>query len=384
MKTIMRTAVLLTALLVIGNSFRVRAGEGAPIFLFTNDDQFLSANTTTGFSVVGITLTPIPGSPFLTGGTSNGEGDWALHTVMPVRISSRQVCVFVSDNESNDVAGFSMNRSSGVLTAASGSPYATGGTGNPNGIGLAATLDKHYLIAANSDSRNFSVLSIQADCSLVLDQMYPAKGVTSGMELTRDGKFLIVAYDDYMIDSYTIGPGATLSENGPFKAAGVADGVDITCNSRVAIFGDDGLETAVEAFQISANGTLTEVPGSPFKFKSGESSAVPVLNLRRDELFVSNQSSESVMALRLQSSLPHVTLVPGSPFASAGGGLPADMAVSPDGNTLFLASWLPNITVWQIQADGTIVNAPGSPVQTGRPTPALLSLAVFPQQTCTP
>src|SRR5258705_2906878 len=96
-------------------------------FVYTNDDVF-GPNTVSGFAVAGNgALTPVPGSPFLTGGTGAGGGLFASNRAA---ICSAEKLVYVSNAVSNDVSGFSVNPSTGRLALVPGSPFPTGGSGH--------------------------------------------------------------------------------------------------------------------------------------------------------------------------------------------------------------------------------------------------------------
>src|SRR5262249_22108191 len=135
-------------------------------------------------------LTPVPGSPFLTGGAAIA-GFFASNRITVGTVGNY---LYVANNTSNNVSAFSINPATGVLTSVPGSPFATGGSGM-NGMSLAATPDGKYLIAANSTSNNASVYSIAANGALTAIPGSPfALGLSpDGIKITPNGKFLIVA-----------------------------------------------------------------------------------------------------------------------------------------------------------------------------------------------
>jgi 6-phosphogluconolactonase len=369
------------------------SAKSSPQYLYTNDNAEFNGNTSSGYSVSGATLTLIPGSPFATGGTATGGGAPGLATIVNVALTPTEQCVYVSDDQSYDVAAFVITPSSGALTPTAGSPFATGGSGNPGGIGLAATADHKYLFAANTTAQNTAVFDIQSDCSLQLSQLYTAHGAFSGMTVTPSGQFLVASYATQgtdAIDTYTIGAGGALTENGPFNASGVPNGVLSSCNSKVAVFGDigegTGKGTEIEAFSISARGGLAPIAGSPFLFNSGDESLDIIMNVATNELFVSNLYSRTVSALDIHKARPYLTLQKNSPFNDPGVGTPGGLALSANGKVLFVAQGgdsSPEIVVYNVNADGTLTNANGSPVKTGRPI-GLESLVTVPAPACAP
>src|SRR5262249_54199399 len=119
-------------------------------------------NSVSAFSVgADGALSPVPGSPFATGG--NGRGFAAFFA------SKRNVVVgnflYAANNVINDLSAFSINPATGVLTAVPGSPFATGGDAR-SGMSLTATPDKKFLIATNGSSRTITVFNLAANGAL--------------------------------------------------------------------------------------------------------------------------------------------------------------------------------------------------------------------------
>jgi 6-phosphogluconolactonase (cycloisomerase 2 family) len=71
----------------------------------------------------GGTPTPVAGSPFQSGGT----------TAETVAIDNTNNLLFVANSDSRNISVFSINPTTGALTAVSGSPFATGDTGGSIG-----------------------------------------------------------------------------------------------------------------------------------------------------------------------------------------------------------------------------------------------------------
>jgi hypothetical protein len=82
-------------------------------------------------------LTPLPGSPFLTGGTgvgpAPGGGDAQWDSDQEVVINPAGTLLFAVNGNSNNISAFNLN-ADGTLSAVAGSPFASGGT-QPASIG---------------------------------------------------------------------------------------------------------------------------------------------------------------------------------------------------------------------------------------------------------
>ena len=132
-------------------------------FVYVNN-QPSAANSISAFSAgAGGALTPVPGSPFATGGTGFGSFYYASNGIAATTVGN---FLFAVDGQSNDIAAFSINTTTGALTAVPGSPFAYGAAGaNPSGISLAVTPDGKFLYAgdggngSSGDVWGFSIAS---------------------------------------------------------------------------------------------------------------------------------------------------------------------------------------------------------------------------------
>src|SRR5215468_3297313 len=92
-------------------------------FVYTNNELF--TNSVSAFSVAANgALTPVPGSPFLTGGIGFG-GLFASNGITTAIVKN---FLYAANGGSDNVSAFSVDPATGVLTAVPGSPFPTGGT----------------------------------------------------------------------------------------------------------------------------------------------------------------------------------------------------------------------------------------------------------------
>jgi 6-phosphogluconolactonase (cycloisomerase 2 family) len=100
------------------------------------------SNNVSVFSVAGDgSLSPVPGSPFPAGGAPSSA---ATNQVMPLSFA------YVSNPESNDVAGYSIDGASGALTPLPGSPFSAGT--RPASVAMEAGGNFVYVVNAGSNS----------------------------------------------------------------------------------------------------------------------------------------------------------------------------------------------------------------------------------------
>jgi 6-phosphogluconolactonase len=369
------------SLLLVLSALRL-AGQGS--FVYINND-IVGPNSITGLSAAADgSLTPLPGSPFMTAGTGAGGDLSASNSVTSVVVKD---FLYASNSGSNNVSAFSIDTSSGVLTPVPGSPFATGGLFGTGGISLTATPDGQFLIAANLFLNIITVYSVAANGTLAQVAGSPFAGgpggESDGIKVTPDGKFLVVAQPLASgVTMFSISATGELSpvSGSPFPALGFAAGVDCDCNSSHIFAGDaNRINTQVSVFNVGQNGALSQISGSPFT-SSGVNSNVAVLSPDDQSLFVSNQDSATVTVFRVAGN-GGLTLVPGSPFAAPGALFPSGMATNQAGTFLYLASANSRVYGYSIAANAALSPLPGSPFGTGAGG-FPLSLTVFPPKSC--
>jgi 6-phosphogluconolactonase (cycloisomerase 2 family) len=267
-------------------------------FIYTNDNLANQTNSTTALKVNKKGAVKVI-KTYSTGGKSTGSSSYFALVPLAVSRIKRSNCLFVSNGGDSTIAAFTITASTGRLRAVKGSPFSDGDSGGQRyGIGLAVGANR-LLFAGNSSAGNISVLKISPTCALEVANTYAVAGSPDGMKVTPNGKYLIVSYlglvDSFQID-YTKGE---LTELGPFSPKGAAAGVDISCDSTTAYFGDAASHTQVEAFSISSSGELAEL--NNFTNSNGQNSNNVLLSADRKKLYVSNTQSGQVTVLKVGS-----------------------------------------------------------------------------------
>jgi 6-phosphogluconolactonase len=355
-------------------------------FVYTNNDRI--PNSISAFSAAANgALSPVPGSPFLTGGNGVGGGFFASNRITTAVVKD---FLYVANGGSNTVSAFSINPTTGFLAAVPGSPFATGGVADGPGMSLTATPDNKFLIAANGASMTITVFSIAANGALsqVPGSPFPsgAAGPLASAKVTSDAKFLTVtsAPGNVSVFSITATGGLLLTPGSPFPDPGAA-GIDCNCASTQLDVALNGAASAkVDVLNISPlSGVLSRIPGSPFT-GPGSNSNVAVLSPDDSELFVSNQGNNTVTVFSVAAN-GSLTVVPGSPFPAPGAIAPSGMATNQAGTLLYAADLNNLISGFSVAANGALTPVPGSPFSNGFPGGfGLLSLTVFPAKNCCP
>jgi len=342
-------------LFLAGVGFVVYAAEvQAQQYLYTNDNVSSGDNSTTALTVSpkGV-LKAIKTYP--TGGKSAESGYFALSPITSAR-TALGTCLFVSNGGNSTIAAFQVDLFDGMLTAVKGSPFSDGESSDQHfGVGLAA--GGSLLFAGNTVNNSISVLRIDSECSLTLLTKVAVPGSPAGMKVTPDDKFLIVAYigqvDSFSIDFAT----GQLKEIGPFTPEGSAAGVEISCDSSTAYFGDAAANTQVEVFTISSAGTLHE--SQNFTNSHGESSNNVLLSEDGTHLYVSNTMSNEITTL---SDSGGTLRYDNSVKLNKPGLYALGLTMGKSGRDIFVSEEKNPEAIGVLATDGnTVVEVPGSP-----------------------
>ena len=325
-------------------------------YIVTNDNASGSTNSATVLKVSNTGQVKVL-QTYPTGGPAAGGAFFALTGVATAHVGTN-TCVFVSNGGNSTIAAFTLSTTTGVLTAVAGSPFSYGVTGaQTSGIGLAVAANK-FLYAGNSISVSISAIRISSACALKGLKTYTVAGPPDGLKVTPNGKYLIAAYLG-QVDSFQINPtSGALTETGPLAAQGTSAGVEISCDSSTAYFGDAGTDIQIEAYSISSSGQLALL--NNFTDSHGVNSNGVQLSPDGSTLYVSNTMSAQVTALTTSPggglSFANIVTVNGSPTFLL------NLAFGRSGKNLFLSEVASEEEVGSFAASGaTLTEVTGSP-----------------------
>jgi 6-phosphogluconolactonase (cycloisomerase 2 family) len=308
------------------------------------------------------TLTLLPGSPFLTGGSGGFSQD-----VGAVDIVVAGQRLYATNAITNTVAAFDIN-SDGSLTTIPGSPFPTLGT---RPVGIAINSAGTRLFAADFVSNNVAVFDIASNGALTLVLAAPFAVAAGPLDLEIDSanSLLFASHNGGSVGVYTIAGSGSLSPiiGSPFLAAGGERGLDVNAAATRLYVADSTVNT-VSGFNIGGGGTLTAVAGSPFA--AGTEPTGVLFHPSLDVLYVSNDMSNDVSAYTITPATGTLTPLGGSPF-SAGSNGTAGMVIDSKSNRLFAVNGGSNpspgrsVSVFDIGAGGALTAVAGSPFSTG-------------------
>jgi 6-phosphogluconolactonase (cycloisomerase 2 family) len=318
-------------------------------FVFVNN-QGATTNNINGYSVAADgTLTALAGSPVATGGLGANA---ACSSVNRLALSAGNNLLFVSNGGDQTISAFAIDPTSGALTAAAGSPFASGLTLDAcGGISLAASPDGQFLMASsNGQIKTFSIGAggVLSALSTATNSVVP----NSGMKISANGQFLAVS-NGTSVSVYTInGDGSLTAVAGsPFAETGTATlaGLDFSSTSGL-LYGAEASATGAfaDAWTVGTSGALSAVAGSPFSTTAINSNVV-LLSPNDSFLFASNTGSASISSygVGLGGALTGV-----SSFGALHA--PVGMATDRSGSLLYVADDTFGVAVFSISGAGSL------------------------------
>jgi len=360
-------------------------------YVITNDSQPFSGNSTSVFKVVG------SGLSFVTTISTGGVGRSSTFASPGINITrtSNSACLYIAD------AGSSKTYPNGDIAAINQSLNVVGNfvgsstdSGTDKGIGL-ATSKKGFLYAAYSTSQTIGTFKINSNCSLTFIGDTPAVGIRNGgpdgIRVDPTGNILVVTFNEGTIASYNVSSGLAVS-NGDAQLSTCnltigtdPSGVDLTADSKFAIFGQFSNHTDVDVSPI-VGGKLTTTACYPNVGTGGSSDNVW---LSPDEtlLYIANTLSGQVTAAKFNKNTGAV--LPGSTSAALKNylitwfslGRVATLKTTGNGSAIFVAESGAGLTssigILKVNANGTLTEIPSSPV-TVSGSPFLSSIAAYP------
>lgn len=290
--------------------------------------------------------------------------------------------VYTNDNASpsttgapNTVSAFRAN-SDGSLTLLAGSPFATGGDGS-NGGSISAndiaivprTSSLSLLYAVNQGDGTISAFTINpgtGNLTLLAGSPFLIDGLSGDFSIapSPNGAFLFVTDDSAtVIRAYSISATGTLSQipGSPFQTGNSWLGLKVSANGRFLLAGETSGNGGVGVFSIEPNGSMRAVAGSPFA-GSGPSTGVTVNCASTLAFHIDNQQAIDVYNMSSDGSL---NPLPGSPFQTVTG-FNAGLTLSPNNQSLFVTDPFGNngasdISSFAVGKGGALTPAPGSP-----------------------
>ena len=291
--------------------------------------------------------------------------------------------LYVNDNTAgaNTIAGFDRH-ADGTLTPIPGSPFPTGGAGTGHGIGaqgaLQQTSDGRYLIAVDAGSNQISVLRVGPDGSL---KAVGGGSVDSGglepLSIAVHGNLVYVANAGSGGSNYTgftLNPGGHLRPlaNSTYTLPDAASPGDVLFNGDgTKLVGTRVGTSQIDSFSVGSDGLLTAAAGSPFTAQGLGPFGSEFRPTDPAQLFVSNAhdgAGNGTVSAFSDASDASLSSIGASPYPDAQTA-PCWVEISHDGNYLFAVNTgSGSVSRYAIATDGSLSllgSTPISGTQTG-------------------
>lgn len=319
-----------------------------------------------------------------TGGFGEGGGYFSTASAGAV-ITGMTGCLFAYDTGSSDIAGFTVNLAALQLKQ-------VGNFSNPAliaqfpGGSLALSPNGSFLYATYATSENIGAWAVNSDCSLTFIAAYQAGAGADfydGIKVTPNGLDLLVSAPDFgaaelFSINQTTGALADLGalyfshylsecsgRNSCFPA-----GIDITHDSKVALFGNYGLSApsllaaAIEPkrlkdatyFSLANAAGLSNNATVPFLSTTAYNGSGP--------LYVGMSgtgagSQPGVVTASFSEAAKSITVTTATAINSTN---QYDGLIAASGNLLIVSEWYNSLQVFTINADGTLTPTSQGPV----------------------
>jgi 6-phosphogluconolactonase (cycloisomerase 2 family) len=338
-------------------------------------------------------LTPLPGSPFLTGGTGVGPAangaDAQWDSDQEVVINPEGTLLFAVNGHSNNFAVFDLN-SDGTLTPITGSPFASGGPQpasfgyKDNALGAAVSM----MVVVNKDADplqtptapNYTTFTVSSSGVPTLNAgstfTLPV-GAAPGQALIRRGAptgFFGVEFMSGKISSYKLNRSGILTTTNSLTVPGpkpVDVGAVLHPTVRglyLALPGDQ----QIAVYSYNTTGTLRFLRTVA---NSGNTVCWLAVNAAGTRLYSSEPVSGTISVYDLTN--PKIPVQLQHLAVSGTGATPAHMRLDPTGNFLYVLDRLAVLHVLNVNTDGTVTENL-TPYNLGLPTGTVpLGLAVL-------
>ena len=379
-----------TATFTVGGTVSGLTGLGLVLQNNAANDLPVSANGSFTFSsavasggAYAVTIKTQPSSPSQTCSLSAATGTVTSSNVTSVVVTCVPVSTgsgkfgYVTNEGSNNISAYSINATTGAMTAIAGSPFAAGA--GPSAVAISPS--GRFLAVGNLNSNNVSVYTIDSSTGVLTPIAGSpfATGLTpTSLSFSTNGSFLyVVNIQSETISAFTVNATSgvlTAVAGSPF-AAGPLSGtlpntIVVEPSGKFALVANQA-GNSVSVFNINATtGALSHAAGSPFVLASGSSPTSLALGAGGKFVYTSGgtTTNRKINALSLNATSGALTALAGSPLA-----ITSDHDIGSDLAGSFLYSTVGStLGAYAIdQSSGALTAVAGSPFAAGTATQSM-------------
>jgi 6-phosphogluconolactonase (cycloisomerase 2 family) len=331
-------------------------------------------NTTSNVTIYTIdpldgTLTAVTGSPVASGGTG----------AVDIAITPDGNFAYVANTTSGDIGIFTVDATGLLIPNTTSALLSTGGV--PQALAIDPTGQWLYMISKEA-SGSVSLFSIESDGTLSAvncstTATCPAGNMPESIAIDPTGQYISVANSSgntmnlYGINQTT---GQLLSTSGlitrsmPSSVSYYVDTAEVTVTPRFAYVGNYN-GNSVSAYAITASSGALSTIGIPTG-TAGKPTAVAT-DLAQSMLYVTNETTDNVSAFSINSSSGALTEIAGSPFNIETNPTgpetgPIAVSVDPSGRFAYVANSTDTLSGYSVDSTtGALSLLTGSPFATG-------------------
>lgn len=341
-------------------------GEETPAtreYVYVNNFVYESPNYVSAFSInTDGTLIELAGSPYATGG--NGAGASSSFAINTIAIAPTKRLLFASNVMDSTITVFSINNNDGTLTII-GSPVSSGGSMGDGGTLVA---NDNYLFVGNASTNNISVFSMSDSGELtpVTGSPFYIGGAADGMTLNLSGNILYVANpDNNTLITLNVASNGSLSPIAGSPFAYTADSSQITSfalsSSTIGIAAD--IDGFLSSYSIDAIGTPTLLN----VLNTGVAESQCVTTARNGSIAILSGGGRDRISVANVAANGSLTQVAGSPFAT--NTITGGYAVANPEGTFLYATEESQLEGFSIGANGALTSLGTFPL-TNAPAPS--------------
>ncbi|HEV2178634.1 MAG TPA: beta-propeller fold lactonase family protein [Terriglobia bacterium] len=369
-------------LVVLGPKAVVKAqgaGSRPNVVYVESNISTTNGNTVLGFSNDGAgNLTPLPGSPYLTDGTGvvkNGNGV-QTDADGELIVNSAGTLLFAVNEHSNTVAVFNIN-SDGSLSAAPGSPTASGGQA-PASLGLRPlSSNTSVLVVVNKDADinqtggtpNYTTFNVQSNGAMTLNagstfNLVAGTAPAQAIPFHNESKFFGIGFLANTITSYQISANGSMSQlnvaTPPGASPQTLGGVLHPTKPVLYVGLPNQSQVAVYTFDSAGNLTFRTEVADP-----GSAVCWAAINKNGSGLYTAEFASGTITVFNINSPTNPVQLQHFA-LAQVGGvqAAPTNLAFDPSGKFLYVVDADGALHVLHVSAQGRL-SEPSAPVSLG-------------------
>jgi 6-phosphogluconolactonase len=316
------------------------------------------SNNVSAYSVDATTgaLTAIAGSPISAG-----------NVPVAIAVDPTGSYAYVANQMDATISAFTINRTSGMLSAVNGSPFATGSA--PSSVAVDSVSATLYVTNSGANSVSaYAITPVSGVLTPITGSPFTTGTSPAAVTVNPLGFGVYVANQaDGTVSEFSTNAGALTPATGSPFAVGMDPRALSSDPSGQYLYIANGTSNTLSAFSGSS-----AVTGSPYA--TGSTPISVAVDPLDNYVYVANQGSNNISAFALNAATGALTVVSGSPFVA--GTQPSSVAVDPTGMFAYVVNaGADSVSVYAIKAtNGALTPIAGSPFVTGtQPTAIAIS-----------